>query len=184
MKPIDNRGEVPAIPAGSARGLTENDIIEFVTRLPGVVSITASKAAAAPEAAWGDTFFYYDPEGDLPAARRFPFATIVITDYEGFDTASNLNRPGVFRLNIGVGRTTFQDLVGYPPSAHAEHHTRFDYSGLDQLVPHPAYAAQAWISILNPGEATTALARSLLVDAHARAARRHRPPRTSLTELG
>ncbi|MEV1206071.1 DUF6194 family protein, partial [Microbispora rosea] len=29
----------------------------------------------APRAAWGDTFFYYDPD-DEPANRKMPFATI------------------------------------------------------------------------------------------------------------
>ena len=41
-----------------------------------------------------------------------PFATIVTKDYTGFDTASDLNRPGVFRLNVGVGRDTFRALFG------------------------------------------------------------------------
>jgi hypothetical protein len=50
---------------------------------------------------------------------------------------------------------------------------RLDYTALDRLIPHPAYAAQAWVSILNPGEATAGQARALLTDAHARAVRRH-----------
>ncbi len=45
----------------------------------------------------------------------------------------------------------------------------------DQLLPHPAYAAQAWVSILNPSETTSAQARSLLTEAHTRAGKRHRP---------
>lgn len=161
--------------------MTEDDIIRFVTGLPGVVAVTASEGDGSPEVAWGDTFFSYDPEGDLPADRRFPFATIVTKDYAGFDTASNLDRPGVFRLNIAVGRTEFQELVGYPPAAHADHHTRFDYSATDRLMPHPVYAVQAWVSIVNPGEATAAQAQSLLTRAHARAARRHRPHRADRT---
>jgi hypothetical protein len=155
--------------------VTEDDIIQFVTSLPGVVVVTASQAIGAPEVSWGDSFFFYDPEGDTPADRRFPFSTIVIKDYDGFDTASNLNRPGVFRLNIAVGRTKFEDLIGYPPAAHADHCASFDYSAADRLLPHPVYAAQAWISILNPSGTTGAQARSLLTEAHARAVKRHRP---------
>lgn len=42
--------------------------------------------------------------------KHFPnFATIVTTDEH--DAASNLSRPGVFRLNIGVDRATFEPLV-------------------------------------------------------------------------
>jgi hypothetical protein len=151
---------------------THDDIIAFVTGLPGVVAVTASEANGAPEVAWGDSFFYYDPDGD--SDRRMPFATIVTKDYDGFDTASSLNRPGVFRLNIAVGRTAFEELIGHPPSAHAGRSASFDYTAVDELIPHPAYAIQAWVAILNPGETTEALARSLLTDAHTRAVRRHR----------
>ena len=101
--------------------MTEEDIIRFVSGLPGVDMMTASEGDGAPEAAWGDTFFFYDPTGDEPADRRFPFATIVVSNYEGFDESSDLNRPGVFRLNIAVGRRRFEDLLGYRPSAHPEH---------------------------------------------------------------
>lgn len=157
--------------------MTEDDLIEFVTSLPGVVAVTANATNRAPEGSWGDLFFFYDPEGDLPADRRFPFATIVTRDYHGFDTASNLSRPGVFRLNIAVGRTKFQDLVGYSPAAHADHQGNFDYTAFDQLLPHPAYASQAWVCILNPSEATSPQVRSLLTEAHTRAVNRHRPQR-------
>lgn len=154
--------------------MRQDDIIAFVTSLPGVVSVTASEASGAPEASWGDSFFFYDPDGDAPTDRRMPFATIVTKDYDGFDTASNLNRPGVFRLNIAVGRTAFEELIGYPPSAHAAQPARFDYTATDQLVPNPGYASQGWVAILNPAETTAALACSLLTDAHTRAVQRHR----------
>jgi hypothetical protein len=157
----------------SATAVTQNDLIAFVSDLPGVAVVTASEANGAPEIAWGDSFFFYDPD-DEPKARRMPFATIVIKDYPGFDTASNLDRPGVFRLNIDVGRTAFEKLIGHPPAAHAGQHDRFDYTATDRLLPHPAYAAQAWVCVLNPGDSTSAQVRTLLTDAHARAARRHR----------
>jgi hypothetical protein len=153
--------------------MTQDDIIEFVTSLPGVVAVTASEANGAPEVSWGDSFFFYDPDG-APKNRRMPFATIVTQDYDGFDTASNLNRPGVFRLNIAVGRIAFEELIGYPPAAHAGQPARLDYTAIDQLVPHPVYATQAWVAILNPGETTAALACSLLTDAHTRAVERPR----------
>ena len=44
---------------------------------------------------WG-TFFLVRPD------EKFPFATIVDKD-DPYDNFSNLDRPGVFRLNIGVG---------------------------------------------------------------------------------
>jgi len=103
-----------------------------------------------------------------------PFATIVTSNYDGFDTASDLGRPGVFRLNVAVGRARFEELVGYPPSGHAERSAGHDYAAVDQLLPHPVYGARAWVSIVNPGERTGAQARTLLAEAHARAVGRHR----------
>jgi hypothetical protein len=150
--------------------MTQEDIIAFVTGLPGVVAVTADEASGAPEVAWGDSFFSYDPDGDTPAEGRMPFATIVTKDYDGFDTASNLNRPGVFRLNIAVGRTAFEELLGHPPAPSED----ADHTAIDTLIPHPVYATQAWVAILNPGPATAELARSLLTDAHTLAVRRHR----------
>ena len=152
--------------------MTENDVIDFAAGLPGVVAFTAAEDNGAPRAAWGDTFLYYDPD-DLPANRKMPFATIVVSDYEGFDTASDLDRPGVFRVNIGVGRAVFEELLGYPPAAHAAHHETLDYRVADRILPHPLYAAQSWICVLNPGDATAGPARALLTGAHARAAARH-----------
>ena len=156
--------------------MTEDQLIDFIAGLPGVVAVMASEANGAPEVSWGDSFFFYDPEG-VPAERRFPFATIVTKDYDGFDMASNLNRHGIYRLNLAVGRVRFEQLVGYPPAQHAAHDEDFDYSALDCVLPHPVYAAQAWVSILNPSDKTSGLARSLIVEAHRRAAERHRPRR-------
>ncbi|MGP3956949.1 DUF6194 family protein [Nonomuraea sp. 3N208] len=149
--------------------MTESEIIEFVTGLPGTVVFTPGPDSEAPEVAWGDTFIWYAPDGEIPK-RQQPFATIVTKDYPGSDTASHLDRPGVFRLNIAVGRAAFERLIGYPPASHAEHHADFDYTVIDRILPNPVYATAAWISLLNPGEQ----ARSLLTDAHARAVARHR----------
>jgi hypothetical protein len=158
---------------GEMDRMTQDEIIAFVRGLPGAVAVTASEATGAPEVAWGDSFFFYDPD-DVPADRRMPFATIVIKDYPGFDTSSNLNRPGVFRLNIGVGPKAFEELLGYPPASHADRSASIDDTAIDTLIPHPIYAAQAWAAILNPGEKTATQARALITDAHARAVQRHR----------
>lgn len=145
--------------------MREAEIIEFVRQLDGVAVVTASEAGGAPEAAWGHSFFFYDPDLDIPDDRRFPFATIVTSDYEGFDTSSNLNRPGVFRVNIWVSRATFAGLFD-PDEPEA------DPTALDTAIPHPVYGKQSWVSILNP-DTTSDLLRSLLTEAHDRAVQRH-----------
>jgi Family of unknown function (DUF6194) len=164
--------------------VTEDEIIAFVSNLPEVDTLIAGEENGAPAIAWGDSFFYYgtavdnrtgdDSRTAEPAEHRLPFATIVIKDYPGFDTASNLDRPGVFRLNIAVGRRGFQDLFGHSPAAFPEHRANYDFAALDRIIPHPVYATQGWASIINPGDETGESAKALLVQAHARAALRHR----------
>jgi predicted DNA-binding protein (MmcQ/YjbR family) len=40
-------------------------------------------------------------------------------------------------------------------------------------IPHPTYASQGWVSILNPAERTSNQVRQLIDEAHALAVRRH-----------
>ena len=153
--------------------MTETEIIDYVSGLSGVVALTASEESGAPAAAWGDSFFFYDPEGNLPENQRLPFTTLVIHDYAGWDTESNLDRDGIFRVNIAIGRSGFERLLGYPPATQSAHRDEFDYAVTDVLLPHPLYASQGWVSILNPAERTSMQLRKLLDDAHDLAVRRY-----------
>jgi hypothetical protein len=112
---------------------------------PDPEAITRTILATYPDTdivtAMGATFFSLDEEKHWPN-----FATIVTTDEHDEGTPSNLTRPGVFRLNLGVGRATFERLVGSIADP--------DYAAFDRFLPHPVYGKQLWISILNPGEAT------------------------------
>jgi hypothetical protein len=74
------------------------------------------------------------------------FATIVWTDEHDEGAPSNLARDGVYRVNVGVDRETFQRLVGDASNP--------DYAAFESFVPHPVYARQRWISILNPSHET------------------------------
>jgi hypothetical protein len=155
----------------------EAEVTRYITQtLEGVDVLVASKESGAPEIAWGDTFFFYDPGRDMPPDRRMPFATIVTKDYGDFDRASNLDRPSVFRLNIGVARDTYRRLFGPHPPKPAEGQpiaTGHDFAALDVLLPHPIYAPQSWICVLNPSQVTFEELRPLLSEAHALAVRRH-----------
>src|SRR5262245_51526395 len=85
------------------------------------------------------------------------FATIATSD--DFDDASNLGRDGVFRLNIGVTGRTF---VRYVDAS-----TEPDFTALDVVLPHPVYAAQHWLSILNPSAVSfETIVKPLLDEAH------------------
>jgi Family of unknown function (DUF6194) len=121
----------------------------------------------------GDTFFYYDPQHDLDPTHRLPFATLVTKDYGEYDNSSQLDRPGVFRLNIGVSRDTFRKLVGYAPGEAGAESTPVDYTALDTVIPHPVYATQMWVCVLNPSSATFESVKPLLAEAYSIVAARH-----------
>jgi hypothetical protein len=154
--------------------VTEDEILGFARGLDGVTVETADAASGAPEAAWGDSFVYDEAPGAerQPPERRWPFATLVVHDYAGFDESSQLDREGVFRVNVNVGKRRFEELLGYPPSQHEEHRVEHDYAAFDTVLPHPEYGQQAWVSVVNPGEHTSDLVLTLLAAAHDRAAAR------------
>ncbi|TDC40946.1 DUF6194 family protein [Micromonospora sp. KC213] len=118
----------------------------------------------APEA-HGDTFFIYDPQRDLPDARRMPFATIVTGDHE-YDSFSALDRPGAWRLNIGLPKARYAQLF---PTVPAD----VDHRVVDALLPHPIYAPQHWVCVVNPGDGTEALIGGLLDEAYDFAVRKY-----------
>lgn len=107
------------------------------------------------------TFFFYGSE------RVLPFATIASTGNE-YEQVSRLDRPGVFRLNIGVSKPTFQSLFGTGKVAVGA----YDFTALDTLMPHPEYAAQSWLCVLNPSAATWQTLRPLLREAYELAVKR------------
>ncbi len=117
----------------------------------------------------GDSYFYYDPNRDVPHDRRFPFATLVTGDR--YDQASDLGRPGVYRLNIGLTRDTYRTLFGPPPRYPVTGdviETGQDFAALDQVMPHPVYSPMFWVCVLNPSDATFCVqVQPLLAEAYA-----------------
>ncbi|MEO8286025.1 MAG: DUF6194 family protein [Chloroflexota bacterium] len=110
----------------------------------------------------GATFFFYGPD------RMLPFTTLVNND--DFDQVSNLSRPDVFRLNIGIKKQTFLSLLG----THGDAGGSYDYTTLDQLMSHPDYGSMNWVCVLNPGAETfETVVRPLLAEAHNIAFRNH-----------
>ena len=132
--------------------MNETAITEYITKaLPDVETSEA----------YGYTFFYYKSE------RRMPFATLIASDTE-YDRISNLDRPGIFRLNLGVSKKTFQSLFGKSKVKTGD----YDYTALDVIMPHPEYAQQHFICVLSPGEKTLERVRILLAEAYQMAVRR------------
>src|SRR5438034_31986 len=97
----------PSARRHTVSGMDESSITTYIAgQFEGVDVAVGSREAGSPEVSWGDTFFIYDPNRDLEGPRRFPFATIVTKDYGEFDDLSDLDRPGIFRLNIGVSEAS------------------------------------------------------------------------------
>jgi hypothetical protein len=113
--------------------------------------------------AHGDVFALYDPAGDLPPERQHPWATVVTSD-NPFDATSLLDRPDVFRLNLGLPKARFRELVD-PDADH-------DPTALDVLFPHPVYGGQYWLCVINPRQSWPVV-QELLTEAHAFAVRKY-----------
>src|SRR5438477_9552363 len=135
----------------------------IIDTFDGIETVTSS----------GNTFFFYGSE------RMFPFVTLVTNDI--YDQFSNLNRPSVFRLNIGISKQTFRSLFGLPklPSdrdspvesgdndSNHSNHSDYDFTALDQLMPHPVYGRMYWVCVLNPSDETfETKVRQLLAEAY------------------
>ena len=131
-------------------GPTQDEMIQLIRdAFPDAVVATLDSAA----------FFSLD-ESHWPN-----FATVVWTDEHDMGTPSNLAREGVYRVNVGVDRETYQRLVGPV--------TDPDYAAFDRFVPHPVYAKQRWISVVNPSHRTVSEALvPLIASGHDRLAAR------------
>ena len=110
----------------------------------------------------GYTFFFYRDD------HMHAFATIASTGNE-YEKISNLDRPGVYRLNIGLRRETFQALFGKGKIDL----NPYDFTTLDTIMPHPEYSSQHFICVLSPGEATFERIRPLLAEAYDVALKRY-----------
>ncbi|KYD19387.1 DUF6194 family protein [Saccharococcus caldoxylosilyticus] len=104
--------------------------------------------------------------------RSLPFVTIIDSDND-YDNVSNLNRKDVFRLNIGVSKETFNNLITGPLDGD------IDYSVLNVFLPHPHYSRQHFVCILNPDGENVEKTKQLIVEAHSIAEERlHRKDRS------
>jgi Family of unknown function (DUF6194) len=98
----------------------------------------------------GDLFFMYDKNDKLP------FATIVTRDNE-YDSTSNLNREGFYRINVGLDKDTFNSMFGGltdKKGFEAYMNLGIDFTKEDTIMPHPTYGAMYWVCVVNPSDET------------------------------
>lgn len=113
---------------------------KIMTKYPGLI----------PTNTWGELSLFYNPKKAL--AKGVFFCTLKSKDGDN-DTASNIDRNGVFRFNFGISKKSFLKLFDQEYKRPAKGHiinAPFDFTQLDTILPHPIYGSMNWICILNP----------------------------------
>ncbi|GAA1997971.1 DUF6194 family protein [Microbacterium pumilum] len=135
-------------------------IVDTIRSFEGTLVLAPDESSGFPEIAWGDYFFYYAPDGEVPQNVQ-PFATIVTKDYPD-DTQSQLDGDDRWRVNVHVGRRVFHELTGQDPRTFEW----TDFATPDTFMPHPVYGSLGWIAVVSPGEKANGTLLDLLSDAH------------------
>jgi hypothetical protein len=141
--------------------MSMEQILATVRTFEGALVLTPGPGDDVPEVAWGDAFFYYAPDGQIPRNVQ-PYATIVTKNYPD-DTGSDLDPPGRWRVNVHVDRATFRQLTGEEPRSLTRPR---NYAATDVVMPHPFYGELGWIAVVNPGDRSTDTLVQLLRAAH------------------
>ena len=98
-----------------------------------------------------EDMFFMHPNND-----KLPFVTILTKDNE-YDSFSNLDRNGFFRLNFCMDKGTFKSNFGYlteKKGLEAFINVGIDFTKEDTLLPHPTYGSMNWVCVVNPSEET------------------------------
>ena len=105
-----------------------------------------------PKQSWGETSFFYNPDGSSPHGTYF----LTMKEKNGDnDKASDLDREGVYRLNFGISKESFLSLFNEVPSRPLKGKiidANYDFTAINSLTPHPIYGWMRWVAIINPDE--------------------------------
>ena len=141
--------------------MSMQQIIDAVRSLDGALIVEPREGDGTPPLAWGDAFFYYAPDGRMPANTQ-PYGTIVTKDYPD-DALSRLgdgtSAHPRWRVNVHVGRTAVREWT-------REATPQTDFAAADVFLPHPVYGELGWIAVVEPGSRTIATVIELLRAAH------------------
>lgn len=115
---------------------------------------------------WGEKGIFYNP--GLVLKRGVYVLTVKEKDGDN-DKASNLDRTGIYRVNLGLRKSTFQKMYGKIPARPAAGGVvdmDCDFTALDIIIPHPVYAWMGWASVLNPSKQTFERLKPLIQEAY------------------
>lgn len=125
--------------------MTPEQILEYcLENLEGTVLVES----------WGEKGIFYNPDHVL---KRGIYILTVKEKDGANDKSSDLNRENVYRVNLGIRKSTFIKLFGTIPKrppAGGIVDMDYDFAASDTILPHPVYAWMAWICALTPSEQT------------------------------
>lgn len=103
-----------------------------------------------PKASWGETSLFYNPGRRRPNGVYF----CTIKEHDGpNDRASRLDRDGVLRLAMGIGKPAYEERFGPVPDRPPKGgvvETGHDFAALRTVTPHPVYGWMGWVQVLSP----------------------------------
>ena len=138
--------------------MTADEIINYcLENLEGVALVNS----------WGERGIFYNPENKLK--RGVYILTVKEKDGEN-DSSSNLDRTGIYRVNLGVRRQTFLNwfsIIPQRPKKGGVIDMNFDFTATDKIMPHPVYGWMSWLCCLNPSDKTFEELKPLIAEAHA-----------------
>ncbi len=103
---------------------------------------------------WGERGLFYNPD------RKLPKGVYILTFKEKDgpnDKASNVSRPDIYRINLGLSKERFKAMFGEIPKRPAAGEvigTMHDFKKVDEIMPHPVYGWMSWVGVLNPSPET------------------------------
>ncbi|WP_294143879.1 DUF6194 family protein [uncultured Clostridium sp.] len=123
---------------------------------------------------WGERGVFYNPGNIL---KRGVYVLTVKEKDGDNDKSSNLNRENIYRVNLGVRKTTFAEMFGSIPKRPSKGgivDMDYNFSAINQILPHPIYAWMGWICSLNPSEKTFEELKPLIQEAYEYAKEKYR----------
>lgn len=148
--------------------MTPDEVLEYcLGALEGTILVKS----------WGERGIFYNPENKLKRG----IYVLTVKEYDGEnDASSQLDRTGVYRVNVGVPPKTFERMFGPRPKRPPKGgrvDMDYDFSAIDQIMPAPVYAWMSWICVLNPSESTFETLKPLIREAYDYAREKYRKKR-------
>lgn len=145
--------------------MESEEILNYcLEHLEGTVSVSS----------WGEKGIFYNPDNRLK--RGIYILTIKEKDGEN-DKGSNLDRDGIYRVNLGVRKQIFINMFNTIPKRPAKGcvvDMDYDFTETNRIIPHPVYAWMGWLCVLNPSNKTFGKLKPLIDEAYEYAKEKYR----------